>query len=273
MSHIVSLVLLLMLISCKQEQIAAYDQLTPAEQEYVRTRSKELCLEQSQSFFDTFVSKSDEQYNVTTNSKFYRGKNWRVDFKKEATITRTSEINVWKLGANVVYFIQTDTDDQGNTTYKFIRVPSLTNQEMIDDLLEKKCSKSLSISISSSTLSLTRTLSEVISSNTVESTISNSVNQVSLAYFLNSTESKTVKTFDSNGKLTKTEKFSATLTSQADAEPVHATYAGYDAAKTQFCEIKVTSGTPNTYSFPYELVCTSSPTAGPGSWTNPSTDL
>jgi hypothetical protein len=265
---------LAILASCvTQEQ--RYDSLSPDEQEYIRQRASILCQQNSAQRYEEYKRISDEQFSAGDSNSFYRNKNWEVQFKSGTNVTETWNINVWKVATNTVFFILTE-DFRGAIKYKFIKVDSTTNQEMISDLLLKKCTKALTITDSSTSAVVSRESVVDVDGNTRHRfRTTNTFPFSQLAYFglLNETRTKEVLDRTNRDRVTSTEQFSTTISRKTDVAPAYSTYTSYPPASTQFCTLKVTAGTPNSYTFPYEQVCSASDVAGPIGWANPSGDL
>jgi hypothetical protein len=256
-------------------------ELNATELANIAARATAKCKTDSAANFNTIRSLSDDQYNPSESNKFYRGKTWTWD-QKNGTVSITSEtITVWKVATNIVYFIITGKDTGGSTYYRFLKVPSSINDEMIDDLLVKKCANDslFTVSTSSSTAVVKKQITNLVSTNVYnreDNTWNYNFNY--LAYFGIFSGTKTTKSIDVDGNVvsgTTTTTLTTTLTAVADADlTANPTYTSYSPSITQFCTLSVTAGTPPTFTYPYTRVCNTSPTDTTNTdWPNPGADL
>lgn len=134
-SKVILFSLLLILSSCKSEEIQSYSKLTPDEQAAIRTRGTQLCLDTNTVIYNRFKSRSASMF---TSSIFNRGDGFEFLFKNGTTTESTVEIKVWKQTATEIFFYITDEDAPSDY---FLRVQNTDNDQMIDDLLAVHCSR------------------------------------------------------------------------------------------------------------------------------------
>ena len=230
---IILLSLLLFCSSCRKE-VAGWDKLSADEQDYLRTRSRTTCLSNSAANFNTFKESSNNNFD-----SFSESKTWKIETKQKEgtteTLVDTSYLSVWKKDTEALYFIWTN-NKTSPASIKFIKVIDTQNEEMISDLLWKKCALRDSYVITDSGSKLDVTL------------VGQKTNQTASAYdlvgydfvlnynllaFLGSfQEKKIVKSYKNDGTLTKTVSYTTTLSTTSDAV-LKESYTEY--TNSQFC--------------------------------------
>lgn len=132
---VILLTYLVLMVSCKSEEVQKFDELTPDEQAAVRTRGTALCLAANTVFYNLFKTISA---SVFTSDIFNRADGFEFLFKNGSTTERTVEIKVWKQTSTEIYFYITDDKAAGDY---FLRVQDTDNEQMIDDLLVAHCTR------------------------------------------------------------------------------------------------------------------------------------
>ena len=97
--YLVGLIIIFGLISCTDEEIPSYDDLTDDEQEDIRNQSQQKCISESQTNFNNLTSSSNSNMG-----SFYRGQYWKVTYTVGST-SSDNYIYVWKVNGTTVYFL------------------------------------------------------------------------------------------------------------------------------------------------------------------------
>ena len=275
MIKIISIFLMLLLgVSCVEEEIPSYDDLTQDERDEIDQRSAQKCLDESES--DFIQLKTDSNSNL---SDFTRGDYWKLEYTN-GTTSYSNYIYVWKVTASAIYFLYQQTIE--STTYhKFIKMTSALNGEMIDDLRVQKCNVSdpLSVSHSSSSISISYKDVETSEGSTdYKTTTSYSTKSNFPAFFLSLIKEISKKKLNSDGAVTSTETFSYKMTYVGDDEDVlESSYASY--SNMSYCVHNYNPTVVKSFDFPFELNCENDGTtdANPGADASlnfvPSTEL
>ena len=262
----------LFLISCREEE-NIWDKLSAAERAAIQARASAECLADSRTNFNNYTSKSNDQFETNASNKFYEYKNWDVIYKKADTETHRTNINVWKVNSTDVYFIMTLRNSEGVTSYKFLKVPSWLNEDMIEDLKTKKCQfdKNLVLTDSSNKATVKHTTTAVNSDTRYidKTTTTYTHTYTSLAFFSAFNYSRSVQKINRSTSTNSgaADRYTATISSKANETHAYNSYTGYPAASTQYCFVKYTLGLPITFAYPYSdlstsLECTSSAATG-----------
>lgn len=258
---------ILVLVSCKEENVGVYDQLTQGERDAIRDARYNKCLSESVRNYEDFTEISNERI-----LDMARHQSWKYEYKKDNSVVETSYINVWNISGGTVYFLMTLTEG-GVTTNKFLKFSTTMNSEMIADLKEKKCRKTVTITDSSG--SATAKVEEARGSDDSDTyfipTVSYHFDYNLPAYFGVRNLKREKKTYNENtNAVTKTETFEYVMTSRSNPPTLSSPYTSY--INRQYCTIKFTAGAPNTYSFPYDLDCKTDATIDPAAF-DPATEL
>lgn len=260
----------------------SYDKLTDAEKTYLQEQARLNCIAESNANFGNFQSYSDDQFNSSSTKKFYRNRNWKYVLKKNSVVMQTMYFNVWKTDTNIVYFIIKNVDATESITYKFLKVTSTTNDEMISDLQVKKCAgyfSSVNDSSTALTVEYTPPTTRDDASTRTYTTKSLTGSYLELALFIRFNESSTIKKIDNAGATIGTpDTLSGSVSLEVDVAPEFSVYSDYPAATTSYCVIDFNAGAPNTYDFltlsdSTYLECTTNPAVGPTGFGVPSTEL
>lgn len=253
MKTIILIFALLMLASC-EEEVQMYDKLTAAERAAIEQRSELKCLTDTENTF--------EQYGENSNDKLLeltRNDSWKFEYKKDNTVIETSYLYVWKVSAPNVYF-RFKLTQAGVTKNQFIKIDTSSNEDIIRNIQEKKCSKALTVSQSETNINMKVEVKKSREdADTVVDTITDYRMPVALpAYFSVLNRTLTKKSYNNDEELQKTEKFEYIFTRISDVTQP-ATYTDSDISSREFCVVKYTDPTPpdtrDDYAFPFTLLC------------------
>jgi hypothetical protein len=252
------------LYSC-EENIPSYDDLSSDEQDYIRTIAESKCRTESEAPITNFKENSDEQL-----ASYVRGQYWKLELSKGSTVQSTDYIYVWKVDGTNVYFLLQKTSGTGYE-YKFYKMNQTYNDDMIDDLVDKKCTKTYSTTISESSISIT--FSDIQSSEpptSYKSDFTYTASSSTPVFFGLYNFSQAKKKLDDDGDVVSTDNYTYKATYGGSDADLADLYTDYTNAK--YCLIDYIDGsTPGTkdLTFPYtDNSCTTS-TLGP---TNPGSD-
>lgn len=257
------LILLISLCAC-EEQVPSYDTLTPDEQTYINQRSEMLCRSNEEAAFSSFITTSNDEM-----SNFTRGKYWKVELTKNSggsTVQSTDYIYVWKVDGTTVYFLYQQKDGSG-FDYFFYKITQDFNNDMIRDLLDKKCTKTYSLTTSSSLITLTR--NNIASSEPPTNFSSNytyKTKSVLPAFFNLYNFIQLKKTLNSSNVVTSSETWTYTISYVGVKNDLPTSFTSYDA---NYCLFNYDDdGVEKDLTFPYTDTCVTAIT-GP---TNPGLD-
>lgn len=242
----------------------AFNKLSPEEKNWLIEQGRVQCLSDVAKDFKTFKAKSAEQFFELTRGDTFTH---QVKVKSVDTELRSTRIQVWKVRPTAIYLLLTHTSAEDSTPdYQFVKVTPQTNNEMIDSLMQKRCSKVEGTTATQTNSNMTY---NVVSSTNVagdRKTVSTKVNTSTfdhLALFGNFHYTLKVETFTRDGKAVPevpTKITDGTIKPVDDIAFDYATYSGYADAKADLCVIDFTPGSPNTYAYPFILDC--APTSG-----------
>lgn len=245
--------LVLLGVSCKEETIQSFNNLTPGEQEAIRQANYNKCIGESQ--------RNYEDFNATSNQQLVdmdRNQSWKYEYKRDDTVIIANDtISVWKVDGNTVYFRFKFTEGAA-TKNKFVKLTTAVNSEMILDLKEQKCRKRKAIVVSDSASSASAKTEQQTGNDdadtnyTINSTYSFDFNHPALFSSYRVTQVK--KTYNnSTDALTKTENHVFTLTSISNPAAQNNDYTTY--ADREYCAVVPTTTGPNTYDVPFKIDC------------------
>jgi hypothetical protein len=252
------------LYSC-EENVPSYDDLSSDEQDYIRTIAESKCRSDLELSIANFKENSNEQL-----ASYERGQYWKLELSKGTTVQSTDYIYVWKVTGTDVYFLLQKTSGTGYE-YKFYKMNQTYNSDMIDDLVDKKCTKTYSMGISESSISIT--FSNLLSSEpptSYKSDLTYTAGSSTPAFFGLYNFSQAKKKLDDDGDVVSTENFTYKVTYGGNDADLADLYTDYTNAK--YCLIDYADGSSGTkdLTFPYtDNSCTTS-VSGP---VNPGTDL
>lgn len=242
--------LVLLGVSCKEETIQSYNNLTAAEQQAIRDRAKQKCLDTYTSIYDRFKTNSG---NVFSSSDYNRGKGFYFEYKVNTDVKRKADIRVWKRTSTDLYFYITET----NLTAKsfFLKVSRVENEDMIDDILTDHCSEpKIYTSGSSSTggpLTITYEYEIPNAPNDDRYTDVYSFPFTELAFFTNYRQNRTLKVIKSDDTVESTTSYVSTLATKTFTFNSN-NYADTSYYVQSFCNIKK-DASANKYRLPKEL--------------------
>jgi hypothetical protein len=254
---------LFILAACEKSE-GIWEQLTDAERDAAREQGKTECLANALKDYEDFKADSNNLFLT-----LYRNKAWKYEFKEGSNSpTETQKIIVWKVTADNIYFI-IQTDKNSTITNRFLKISKTRNSEMVDDLKTKQCDKLYAITQSRYTPGLKILYEPVVVSSTEkrQTTLTHNYSNTLLTYFSVFKLSKKIDFIKSaDNTITSTTNYTGTLTALSDEAPAHATYIEYSDSPAdpplEYCVVKYTAGTPNTYSLPYTETCSNPAPAG-----------
>ena len=263
MINFLSIILLFVLVvSCNQEEIASFDDLTPGEQAAIQAAAKTKCLSESLSNFTNFKTNSNAELAALARAQY-----WKIVYTNAAA-TSTNYIYVWKVTASAVYFLYQQTVES-STTYRFIKMTQAFNGEMIDDLRIQKCDKTVAVTQSSSTITVKFTdVTSTEGTDNYKTTTTYTANSTYPAFFGALQRAIAKKKLNTSGTVASTESISYKITYVGNNATLNDLYTDYTAANRKYCVHKYVPGPPKSFTFPFDLNCEDAVTPD----SNPSTD-
>lgn len=265
MKRILGLAFLLLATAC-EENVQSLKTLSDDEQDYIRNLSAAKCKTQSQPSFDKLKENSTDKM-----LELQEGDYWKIDkVGGTPSTTETTYIYVWKRNIDKIYLlIQEGTSSK---RYSFLKLTTAFNEEVIQDLIEKKCLKTSDFVVTNSTSTLTLKRKDVSEPEPPDYFKSDYTHNLSSSYpaivmnFLYSQSKKKLKESGSSTVVSTTSYTSKVVKTGEDFE-LEDSYTDYGSAN--FCLMNYTiDGTTKKFNYPYTMTCTTS-TAGP---TNPGAD-
>jgi hypothetical protein len=230
------------------------DKLTQAERDYLRTRASQKCISETNNTFKSFEDASIQRLRA-----YDTGKAWRYDYKKDTTVVETSYVYVWRVDPPFVYF-RVRLNNAGTVSNQFWKFDLDANTDMIRNLQEQSCAKTLTLSLGTTAMTALNKTSRVRedASTLAESSTDHRLSTSFPAYFAALNLKRTKKLYDNNGKLTKTEVYDYTLTGIADVDQP-SSYTDSAIVNRSYCVPEFTSATGSdtrdNFVFPFESVC------------------
>ena len=251
------LILFLSIIAACEKVVEKGSSLTPAELEYLRAKSRNKCLNESNKDYEEFIADSSSEL-----MQYTRDEAWKYEFTKDGTVINTKNIVVWKVDdvLSAVYFLVRVVTDSGTTLSKFYKVTPTINSEMFRDVQYKKCNQEpeLTFTFSTSSISVSR-------DNPTEREDAETQTDTLLTYNYKSNlpalfgflaNKRTVKTLNNDGDVTVTNTWDSVITEIAKLPAQSTNLADY--SNKRFCVLIYTpaaAGVPATYSNPYSENC------------------
>lgn len=258
---IVSILSLLLLYSC-QEELQKGGDLSASELAYIRARAAAKCVSESNTDFSDY---EDSSNSTMLNSE--RTNTWKLEYKKDNTVIETSYIYVWKVSSPYVYY-RVKLTEAGVVKNQFLKVDTTTNNEMMRNLQEQDCAKTLDVSVgpSSMTVNIDTALATEDATTLVQYEKDYRLVTSYPAYFASLNRKITKKSYNTDEVLQKTEVYDYVFTNSSDtAQPD--VYNDTSITNIEYCVISNTTAvlpdTLDNYSFPFTLTCTASDTNGP----------
>lgn len=250
MKTILALGFLLLFISCKQEEIQSFEDLTQIEQDAIRNASRDKCLSLVAANYTKFKNDSNKVFDSTS---YDRERGFYHEYKLGSEVKRKMDIRIWKRDADAdeIYFYITETQ-LASESY-FLRITKAQNEEMIDDLKADHCVRSparvYDSTISSASLSVKYEYDKSNAPNTDEYIDTYSLPFSSLAMFANFRLTRKITTKDSDDDVVGSPaNYSSTLVAknydfEGYTDPTNA------ARYTQkFCDFQYETGTQYRFS-------------------------
>lgn len=239
--------------SCRQEEVASWDDLTEAERQALRTRARDKCY----STTTTDLADIKDQSNLKL-SKMERGFHWKIEVPGQ---TDTDNLYVWNVVGTTVYFLY-----QTATKIQFIKMTQAFNGEILDHIRLLKCEKAdsnLVATLTSSTFSIKRLdVAETCSGERCRVDYTYSGSSTLPAFFFAHQFTKKQEILDDNGNVTSTKDLSYKISYIGDEDnKLEDAYTDYSGR--EYCVFEY-AGTPKTIDFPFELACSS--TADPNTF-------
>lgn len=241
--------LLLLLIlglgySCKEEEVASWDDLTAGEQEALRQRARTKCYASSNSDLADIKDKSNLKL-----SKYERGYHWKIEVAGQ---TDTDNLYVWKNDGTNIYFLY-----QTANKVQFIKMTQAFNSEIFDHLRLLKCEKAdpnLVVSLNSSSFSIKRLdIPETCSGERCRVDYTYTGSSTVPAFFFVHQYTKKQEILDDDGDVTSTKnlEYKISYIGEED-EKLEDFYTDYSGR--EYCVFEY-SGTPKVIEIPFKLAC------------------
>ncbi len=231
--------------------------MTQAERDYLAQIGVRRCISASDDAFKTFEETSNEKM-----LDFEAGKAWKYEYKKDSTVVETSYIYVWKVDPPNVYF-RVRLNNAGTVSNQFWKFDTSGNADMLRNIQEKHCAKTLTVTVGSSAMKVVietdRTRED--SDNLVENSTDYRFSSSFPVYFADLNLKRTKKYYDNDGKLKKTETYDYSLTAISDVTQP-ADYTDASIVNRTYCVPRYTTATGadtlDNYAFPLEENCETS---------------
>jgi hypothetical protein len=255
-------ILSLLIISSCQEELQKGSELSASELAYIRARAAAKCVAESNTDFSDY---EDSSNSVMMNSE--RGNTWKLEYKKDNTVIDTSYIYVWKVSSPFVYY-RIKLTESGVVKNQFLKVDTTTNDEMMRNLQEQDCAKTLDVAVgpSSMTVNVDTGLATEDSSTLVKYERDYRLITSYPAYFGSLNRKITKKSYNNDEELQKTEVFDYVFTNTSDTT-LPDTYNDASIINAEYCVVTNTTAvlpdTLDNYTFPFSLTCSTSDTNGP----------
>lgn len=249
---------MLLAASCNKD-IQAGNTLTDEERQYVDNLALEKC--------KADTAKTLEDYKADSGKAIMdlvRDNSWKYEYKKDSTVVDSTSVSVWKVSPPNLYLRLNITED-GVTYNKFIKIGVDDNNEMWTTVQTMKCYKittvkSRTVSMGSNTATTTiqdlRINGDEANTFVDGKTVYNFKTSLPAYYgFLDRVRTK--QTLDKDGKVTKTETFTYTVTKISSPAAQNTSVSSYSNRKYCMVVFKspVAPSTANTFDFPYTLKC------------------
>jgi hypothetical protein len=257
----VSILSLFFLISC-QEELQKGSDLSASELAYIRARAAAKCVSESNTDFSDFEDSSN-----STMLGSDRNTTWMFEYKKDSTVIETSYIFVWKVSSPYVYY-RIKLNESGVVKNQFLKVDTTTNNEMMRNLQEQDCAKTLDVSVgpSSMTVNIDTALATEDATTLVKYEKDYRLVTSYPAYFGSVNRKITKKSYNTDEVLQKTEVYDYVFSSSSDTtQPDN--YNDASIINAEYCVVTNTTAvlpdTLDNYTFPFTLTCTTSDINGP----------
>jgi hypothetical protein len=244
---------LFLALSC-EEKVGMGDKLSQADRDYLAQIGSRRCISESDRTFETFEETSNEKILA-----FVAGKAWRYEYKKDSTVVETSYIYVWKVDPPNVYF-RVRLNNAGTVSNQFWKFDTSGNVDMIRNIQEKNCAKSLKVTVGTSAMTAvvetdrTREDSDTLVETSTDFRFSSSFP----VYFADLNLMRKKSFYDNDGKFKKTETYDYTLTAISDVTQP-SVYTDASIVNRSYCVPRYTTATGadtrDNYAFPFEENC------------------
>lgn len=258
---LIPIISLLFFSSC-QEELQKGSELSASELAYIRARAAAKCVSDSNADFSDF---EDSSSSAMLGSD--RENTWKLEYKKDSTLIETSYIYVWKVNSPYVYY-RIKLSESGVVKNQFLKVDTTTNTEMMRNLQEQDCAKTLDVSVgpSSMVVNVDTDLTTEDASTLVKYEKDYRLVTSYPAYFGSLNRKITKKSYNTSEVLQKTEVYDYVFSSTSDTTQPD-TYNDASIVNAEYCVITNTTAvlpdTLDNYIFPFTLTCTTSDTNGP----------
>jgi hypothetical protein len=285
LKNIVFLLLIVLTSACKKTT-SQFENLSQADQDYIRNYASAQCRSKYSASFNNYKTTSAESWN---SDSFRRGDGYFQQYLDGASAITTVDIRVWNVIGNDIYFYVTETIASSGTNY-FLKLNLVTNAEIIDDLAEDHCMKAYTKSSVGSSGPMTIAMDYVKANTTNSAHYDHYKDTYTLdfsrpAYLGPYKVTRTITTKDTNGSggtvIGTAKTYTTTYVAKAYVFTEDALYNAIDPNTSEpyytqnFCEPAITSGesvyrlsttsSPSTiYKFGFNYTCT--PTTIPAGW-------
>lgn len=256
---------LLLLASACEENVQSLNTLTDAEQDYIRGLSTAKCRNESQSSFDKMGDTSTEKI-----LNLQRGDYWKIDRTGGSpSTTETTYIYVWNLVGNKLFLlIQEGTSPK---RYSFLKLTKEFNEEVINAMIDHKCTKSTTVTFSqsSSTFSIKRKdITENEPPDYYKSDYTHSFSTAYPAIFMNYLVTQSKKKLKESGSSTVTSTTTytgkvATTGEDFELEDFYTAYTNASFCIMDYTNVTDTYGTRKALAFPFTMSCSTNAATPP----------
>ena len=209
-SSLAFIILLLLGVSCNQEEIQSYNDLTADERTAIQNASHDKCVREVAVNYNQFKTNSNA---IFTSSSYNREDGFEFVLKNGTTTERTVKIQVWKQTPTEIFFYI--SDDKASGDY-FLRWQKTDNETMITDLQSVHCLRpeiyTSSLGSSALTMKDEYTLQKAPDHENYVDTYTMAFNQP--AFFANYKISRTKKLVNDSDVVQTTTNYTSTLTAK-----------------------------------------------------------
>lgn len=263
MKKLVLLLILLSLISCREEE-GVWDELTAAERLALQQRASQKCLAGAASHF----LKISETSNIEM-AKYKRGDFWKVTVPGTST---ADYLYVWKVTSSVVYFLY--QQKQGTTTYhQFIKMTPTFNGEMIADLRVQKCAAKIPVITQSSTSFSVKYVDALSTEGTTKYRTDTTYTGLDdhPAFYSIFSQKIFKEKLDTDNNVVSSENLTYSIAYEGNDAELLTSFSLYSNRK--YCVFKYTTAVLKTFVFPFELSCTETDGVNPNTFGDATLDF
>jgi len=243
------LLILSFVISCKQEEVPSWDDLTDAERQELRDRASTKCYSSSNSDLADIQDKTFDKM-----ADYEPGYHWKIEVAGQ---TETDNLYLWKKSGTNFYFLYQTADKN-----QFIKITQGSNSDMLTYLRKMKCDKAsdlLVVNLNASSFSIKELDEPGTCSGTrckVDTTFTGSSSTPAFFGFYQYTKKQEL--LDDNGNVTSTKDLAYKI-SYIGEEPNNLEDIYTDYNSREYCiytyALPVLPATTNSYTVPFALTC------------------